>query len=330
MSANGPFPRQLLPGLTFAVFLAGVSVVALGAVRTTPNPSPADRCDEIGGILGGASSVAGEICRVTIPRSDLEVRLLGATLPPGMGLTSWAAFSPAGERGTIVMGDLALAGGELPLVMAGLRESGIRVTAVHRHMLGESPTMSFMHYLAVGADDELARALRTAMERAPASRGAADPDSPEPPAQALTGRDGVVAGASCDRIARVLDTDPARAARGPGYCKVSRPRSDIDVRVERIGVTAASGVGSWFAFRETDSGNAAVVTGDMALTEEQVNPAIRALRASDIDVVTLHNHMLFERPRVMFFHFQARGSPLQLADGLRAGIDAAGLTADRR
>lgn len=336
MSEKSLFRGRLLVSLAFAVLFGGVSVVAMVGIRTlpaaasaTPEPSPGDRCDELAGILGGASTVTGEVCRIAFPRSDLEVRLLGATLPPSMGLTSWAAFSPAGERGSIVMGDLALTSAELPRIMTGLRENGILVTAVHRHMLGESPPMSFMHYLGVGADVELARGLRAAMDRAPTSRGAANPNSPEPPGATRTGREGIVAGAACDSIARVLDTDPTTAARGPGYCKVSRPRSGLDVQVHGIPVSAASGIGSWFAFRETDSGTAAVVTGDMALTEEQVNPAIRVLRASGIDVAALHNHMLFEQPGVMFFHFQGRESPLELANGLRAGLDAAGLTKRR-
>lgn len=300
-----------------------------GERRASPGPSPADRCEELAATLGSSPTATGEVCRVTFPRADLEVRLGGATLPPGMGLTSWAAFGRAGDRGAIVMGDLALTDDELPEVMAGLRENGIRVTAVHRHMLGESPTISFMHYLGVGPADSLARGLRAAMERAPTSRGAAREDVSGPPEAARTGGPGEVAGVACDRLTQTLGTDPADAATGAGYCKVSRPRTDLDVRVDGIPVPASLGVGSWFAFRETASGDSAVVTGDMALTQEQVNSAIRALREADIGVVALHNHMLHDEPRVMFFHFQAKGAPGELAEGLRTGLEAAGLVAGR-
>lgn len=284
--------------------------------------APGSRCEELGSLLRGAASAAGDLCRVTFPRRDLSVSLHGATLPTGMGLTSWAAFAPAGERGAIVMGDLALTAEELPPVMSGLRESGLRATAVHRHMSGERPAMSFMHYLGVGPADSLARGLAAALDAAPSARGAGAGERAAAPA---VGEPGVVAGASCDEIARTLGADPASADRGPGYCKVSLPRSDLSVRVDGVPAPAALGIGSWFAFRQTGDGAAAVIAGDMALTEEQVNPAIGTLRAHGIEVVALHNHMLFDEPRVIFFHFQARGNPADLAGGLAAGLEAAGL-----
>jgi hypothetical protein len=101
------------------------------------------------------------------------------------------------------------------------------------------------------------------------------------------------------------------------------PRPQGEVRMEGHAVPPSMGIGSWFAFRETRDGREAVIAGDMALLEAQVNPAISALREHGIEVVVLHNHMLMEEPRIAFFHFQARGAPEALARGLRAGIDAA-------
>jgi len=289
----------------------------------TSGPTPGARCEELGAILRGAASASGDVCRVAFPRGDLSVTLLGANLPAGMGLTSWAAFAPAGSRGSIVMGDLALTAMELPPVMAGLRRNGIRTTAVHRHMSGDRPAMSFMHYLGIGASDSLARGLAAALDAAPSARGGARDE--EGAGTAVGSEPGIVAGASCDDIARTLGADPESADRGPGYCKVSLPRADLDVRVDGRSVPATLGIGSWFAFQQTRDGAEAVIAGDMALTEEQVNPAIGALREAGIDVVALHNHMLFDEPRVVFFHFQARGAPDELARGLAAGLRAAGL-----
>lgn len=330
---NARPPTRLLP---LAVPLALLATAACGpetgsageaeagGETAAPAPAPSESCDRLAATLGSAGSSSGDVCRVTFPRSDLTVTLRDATLPPAMGLTSWAAFGPAGDRGAVVMGDLALTSEELPAVMAGLRANGIRVTAVHRHMLGETPPMSFTHYLGIGPADSLARALRSAMDRAPSSRGAAREGVAGPPAAARSGEPGTVAGVACEALARTLATDPVEAATGPGFCKVSRPRTDLEVTVDGVPVDASMGVGSWFAFRETEGGDAAVLTGDMALTEERVNPAVRALLEADIEVVALHNHMLLEEPRVIFFHFQARGAPAELAEGLRAGLEAAG------
>lgn len=61
------------------------------ARSATTGPVPADRCDDLASTLESSGTAAGDVCRVTFPRTDLEVSLRGATLPRSMGLTSWAA-----------------------------------------------------------------------------------------------------------------------------------------------------------------------------------------------------------------------------------------------
>src|SRR5690606_9381806 len=157
----------------------------------------------------------------------------------------------------------------------------------------------------LGEPQELALGLRHALARAPRALGA----------RVAAGGGGtrtrVVAGTSCSRIPRILGGDEQNTHEGRGSCKGSMPRSGISVRVDGTRVPASMGVGSWVAFRETEAGRAAVIAGDMALTQEQVNPAIAALARRGADVVALHNHMLFDEPRVMFFHFQERGDPVE-------------------
>lgn len=68
-------------------------------------------------------------------------------------------------------------------------------------------------------------------------------------------------------------------------------------------------------------GNQAVTNGDLAMTADQVNPAISALLQNNIDVVTVHNHMLYEQPRLFYLHYWATGDPLTLARGVRAALD---------
>lgn len=300
-----------------------VALVIVTLALTAPNapaqsPATPIDCARIAGILDRPPPADdGATCRITFPRGDLAVELLGAELPVEMGLTAWAAFHPAGPRGAIVMGDLALTSPELAPVTAGLRDQGLAITAIHRHMLGETPPMSFVHYLGIGPPDSLATGLRAALDRVDRPFGGS--------ASPVGGDPGMVARARCDAIAGELGADPAGSDRGPGFCKVSLPRDDLSVTVDGIAVPASMGIGSWFAFRETADGEAAVIAGDMALLEDGVGPAIAALRAAGIEVVALHNHMLFDEPAIRFFHFQARGAPLDLARGLRAGLEAARL-----
>lgn len=294
-----------------------ILLALLGSVPVRAQ-DPADlTCESIGDVLGSEASNASGVCRVTFPRGDLGVSLRGADLPTGMGLTSWAAVHRTGPGRAIVMGDLALTPDELPRIMSGLRENGLLVTAVHRHMLGEDPAVVFMHYMGEGEPVELARSLDAALDRAPSARGRA-------PAASASGMvTGVVAGMECGRIEEILGAHAGSADRGPGYCKVTLPRPEGEVMMNGDLMPPSMGIGSWFAFQETREGGEAVIAGDMALREAQVNPAIAALREHEIDVVVLHNHMLMEQPRIAFFHFQARGAPEALARGLQAGIEAA-------
>ena len=65
------------------------------------------------------------------------------------------------------------------------------------------------------------------------------------------------------------------------------------------------GVNTWAAF--AGSPQAAVVDGDFAMLEGELQPVLRALRAAHIDVVAIHTHMTHEEPRIMFLHFWGKG-----------------------
>ena len=81
------------------------------------------------------------------------------------------------------------------------------------------------------------------------------------------------------------------------------------------------GLSTALAFQPLGKGDAAI-TGDFVLLGGQVNPVLRALRASGIFVTALHSHVLDATPTLFFMHFHASGDALALARGLRAGLDA--------
>ncbi len=280
---------------------------------SAPVPSS---CEDLAQTLSGAAAPSGSVCKVNLPRRGLRVMLLGAALPTGMGLTSWAAFLPVEGGQDLVMGDLLLTMEEVHPVVTGLLEQGLTVTAMHHHMLGEEPMLTYVHYLGRGPASDLARKLRAALDRAPSSLGQG------PVGPAASGASAVVAGTPCARIEQVLGAKAGSADTGPGYCKITIGRPDNEVRVQGIGIPAAMGVSSWFAFRETADGQSAVVAGDMALTEGQVAAALKALAPTPVEVVVVHNHMLFDQPRIEFFHFQGRGAAEDLARALKASLDA--------
>ena len=85
-------------------------------------------------------------------------------------------------------------------------------------------------------------------------------------------------------------------------------------------VPAAMGSATGINFQPTGGGKAAI-TGDFVMTADEVNPVLKALRESGIEVTALHSHMLDEQPRLFFMHFRADDDALTLAKGLRAGLD---------
>jgi hypothetical protein len=90
------------------------------------------------------------------------------------------------------------------------------------------------------------------------------------------------------------------------------------------------GVNTWAAFAGTD--DKAVVDGDFAMYEGELQAVLKALRGAGINIVAIHNHMTMEEPRVMFLHYWGVGRPVELARGLRAALDAqqqAGATGKR-
>jgi hypothetical protein len=80
------------------------------------------------------------------------------------------------------------------------------------------------------------------------------------------------------------------------------------------------GVATAINFQPTGGGKAAI-TGDFVMIGEEVNPVIKALRSSGIEITALHSHMIGEQPRLFFMHFWANDDAIKLAKGLRAAID---------
>src|SRR5438093_1340213 len=118
--------------------------------------------------------------KFSMPRSDLKVSLDGVGIKPGLALGSWAAFQKMGNQ-TEVMGDLVLTENEVGPVMQKLGDSGIDITALHNHLMRESPTVWYMHIEGHGEAAHLATAIHEALSltTTPATAPAANPAQAE-------------------------------------------------------------------------------------------------------------------------------------------------------
>jgi hypothetical protein len=105
----------------------------------------------------------GAVYKITIGRSDLSIKEMGATINARMGLNTWAAFYGT-DADAVVAGDVAMLESEVTSVLKALRTNGLEVVAMHHHMIGTQPMIIFLHYWGKGDAQKLARGVRAAVD----------------------------------------------------------------------------------------------------------------------------------------------------------------------
>jgi Domain of Unknown Function (DUF1259) len=252
-------------------------------------------------IIGRPGTVIGNVTKFAFPRTDLAIDVDGIRIKPALALGSWAAFN-----GTMVMGDLVLTEDEVNDVISALAAGGIETSAVHNHLLHESPRVVYVHFEGHGDASAMARALSTALGQTKTPMTVAAPPAAPAPLDLPT--------EDIDRIMK------ATGKANGGVDQFSFPRPE-KIMMNGMEIPPAMGVATAINFQPTGSGRA-VVTGDFVMTSKEVNAVIRALRGGHIKVTALHSHMLDEQPRLFFMHFWGNDVATALATTLRSALDA--------
>lgn len=250
--------------------------------------------------------------RVTWPRKDIEVAVDGWKVPPFMGLTSWAGFAP-GKKGVadvMVMGDLVLFEDEVNPVMTKLLAAGVEVTALHNHFFFSQPPVFFMHIGGEGTVAGLGGGLKAAMDeiaaiRKKSKKPASTFGDPKMPAKSTL---------DAAKLDAALST---KGAAKDGMYKATWGR-DVNAACG-CPVGKSLGVNTWAGFAGSD--DVAVVDGDFAVLEKELQPVLKSLRAEGIEVVAIHHHMSGEEPRVLFIHYWGRGKAMDLAAKVKKTLD---------
>jgi Domain of Unknown Function (DUF1259) len=249
----------------------------------------------------------GDVYKVSFPRSDLSVTLDGVAIKPALALGSWTAFKEIAGGHVMAMGDLVLLESEVTPVLDALQKGGIEQSALHNHLIGESPHVMYMHFDGHGDAATLASTLRDALSLTKTPMGPAPPPLSTPPEidlpaaelNQIIGRTGKIAG-------------------GTYQFAIARAETIMEHGTE---VPPSMGMAIPLNFQPTGNGRAAV-TGDFVLLASEVNPVVRILRRGGIAVTAIHSHMLEETPRLFFMHFWANDDATKLATTLRAALDA--------
>jgi hypothetical protein len=269
--------------------------------------------DKITGLKGKLNDKEG-VYRVTFPRADVKVTVDGWTMPPFMGLGTWAAFSQASHTEAMVMGDTVLFEDEVNAAVSSAFDNGLSVTALHNHFFFDHPKVYFMHIEGQGTTEQLAAAVRKLYDKIKAVRAT----NPQP-------KDSFNAGSLPEKnsvSAEPLNTIfgmKGEANSGMVKFTIGRPATMHGVKIDKD-----MGVNTWAAFAGTDDN--AVVDGDFAITEDELQPALKALRIAGINIVAIHSHMTHENPRILFFHYWGRGKAKNLANGINGALLVTGLS----
>jgi len=296
-----PMRKMILPA---ALYCASLSF-ACAALDTA-------KIDELTGLKGKLNDKEG-VYKITWPRSDVKVVVDGWTMPPFMGLGTWAGFTGANER-ALMMGDTVLFEDEVNPVISVALDQGLSVTALHNHFFFDQPKVYFMHIEGQDSVEKLAMAVRKVYDKIKQIR-AVDPKPANTFAQKSLGEKSSITAAPLNEIFGL------QGEAKDGMVKFSIGHK---AKMHDFEIGNDIGVNTWAAFAGSDDN--AIIDGDFAVEEDQLQTALKSLRRNGINIVAIHSHMTHEQPRILFFHYWGRGPAKQLAREIQDALLASGLS----
>ena len=276
-----------------------IAVIAVLLAAQPASKLDTAKIEQLTGLKGKLDEKEGAF-KISYPRDDIGATAAGVKLTPPLGLTAWAAFSGGGAH-TMVMGDVVLTEDQVNSAMSTALDNGLEVTALHNHFFWDSPKVMFMHIGGMGDEAKLATAVGKVF--------------------ATLKEKGQVPTADIDPSKSTIDPAKLDAAFGKkgefkdGVYKATWGRT-TKVRGMTMGNTM--GVNTWAALAGAD--DKAVIDGDFAMLEPELQDVLKALRHGGINIVAIHSHMSGEQPRILFLHYWGVGPAEQLAKGVMAAL----------
>jgi hypothetical protein len=266
--------------------------------------------------LGKKGDYKDGVLKINIPRNDLNVTVDGVPTPTAFGFGGWVAMTKGSSGHDVMMGDLVLLQEEVNPVMSALLNNGLEVTALHNHFFYEEPRIFYMHVMGRGTPENLARQVKPGLDligKVPqhqtvhtASRAAR----------------GTTAGQGQLDIAKIAQIVGHQGEQSGSVYKITVGRDDLNLRDMGATINSRMGLNTWAAFTGSDQN--AAVAGDVAMLENEVQPVLKALRANNLNIVAIHQHMLETQPTIIFLHYWGTGPAEKLATGFKATLDQLG------
>jgi hypothetical protein len=288
--------------VSVAMFLSPLALIA------EANELDTAKIEAAAGAKGTLNKDEG-VFKVSYPRADVKVTIDGTLMPPFMGLTSWAAFQPGAKSAAMVMGDMVLFQDEVNPAMSVALDNGLAVTALHNHFFFDEPKVYFMHIEGEGDAVDLAAAVKRIQDKVKDIRAAAPTPAHGFGLGQLENKSSITAAAIEPKLGKGQAKDGmfkvvvGRTTKMPCGCTVGKEM----------------GVNTWAAFCGAD--DQALVDGDFAVFEGELQDVLKSLRASGINIVAIHSHMESEDPKVLFLHYWGVGPAEQLAAAVKKALD---------
>lgn len=289
--------------------LAAALALSLSSVQAadTLNALDTAKIEQLTNLKGTLSKEA-HVFKVSKPRTDVKVQVDKWAMPPFMGLTSWAAFTPTSDGQVMMMGDTVLFEDEVNPVMSAAFDAGLEVTALHNHFFFDQPKVYFMHIGGMSNVTQLAAGVKKVYETIAEIRTAHPIPGSEFPG--TIARDSKISPAPLEAVFGM------KGQVNNGMFKVV-----IGQRASMHNLTVGNemGVNTWAAFAGSD--NEAVVDGDFAMLEDELQSVLKTMRAQGINIVAIHQHMTHEQPRYLFLHYWGKGKAVDLAKSVKKALD---------
>jgi hypothetical protein len=313
------FSRRTL--LKAGAILAGTSLIDINKAEAIPQitgKTPALTSAEIAAIeaaIGkkGMYKEAEATYTIPLPRNDLKVTIKDQPVPIPFGFGGWVSVKKTIDgKSAVLMSDNVLLQEEVNPLITAVQANGLEVGAIHNHFFYEQPRIFYMHVHGMGSPEELAQKYAKAIAETKIS------PKNQPPA----GAPPVKTGKDIFDVAQLNGIIQYEAAINGPTVKYTIGRKDLTVIAMGAEITSSIGLNTWASF--TGSMDNAYIAGDIAMLDHEVNAVIKTLRANNLEVVAVHNHMLGDSPHMIFLHYLGTGQAIQLAKGFRSALDQLG------
>jgi Domain of Unknown Function (DUF1259) len=209
----------------------------------------------------------------------------------------------------MLMGDTVVFQDEVTPAIDAAFAGGLEVTALHNHFFFDEPQVFFMHIGGHGDPEKLAAAVKGVWDAIKQTRSAHGTPIASFPGKPV--KDGQIDAAAIEKIVG------QKSETQSGVVKLTIGR---EAAMDDVKFSGSMGLTTWAALSGSDDN--AAIDGDFAMTADEVQPVLHALRRGKLNIVALHNHMVGEKPAIYFTHFWAKGPVSDLAKAFRATLDA--------